>query len=191
MSWTIWLIVEDENDGDIVRIILDKKRINVGRPRILKPSGAHGGISRLDNQLELLITTIRKDKRFRPKQDCIAVLHDWDENREQSNRRHYENIERICRKHRVKLVIARDEIEAWILADSGICEWLDLQPRNWDEHSKPSDELNRQLRKKYRMKYQASDRAKVLLHLSGDADKQSPSMKQALGHLDNAPCVSK
>jgi hypothetical protein len=98
----------------------------------------------------------------------------------QSNREHYDSIERVCKKHKVKLIVARDEIESWIRADSGICDWLGLQPRNWDEHSKPSDELNRQLQKKYRMKYQASDRAKVLEHLNGEADKHSPSMKQAL-----------
>jgi len=191
MSGTIWLIVEDKTDGDIVRVILEKRGIKVKSPKVLKPDGARGGISRLAKQLEKLIKTIRDNPQFNSKRDCIAVLHDWDENTQQSNRKHYKDIERICTKFKVKLIIARDEIESWILADSGVCEWLDLPLDNRDTVRKPSDELSRLMQKKYRMKYQGADRAKVLEELVGDADRHSPSMREALQHLDNAPCVKK
>jgi hypothetical protein len=186
LSGKIWLIVEDKTDEYVVREILKKRGVIV-KLKVSHPP--HGGISRLAAVVENLIKTARKDRQFSSKRDCIAVLHDWDEYRQQSNRKHYKDIERICTKYKVKLIIARDEIESWILADSSICQWLGLQPRNWDAVRKPKAELNRLLQKKYRMKYQASDRAEVLKKLAGDADKHSPSMREALQHLDNAPCV--
>ena len=76
-----------------------------------------------------------------------------------------------------------------MLSDTGLCEWLEIQLRNWDEQRKPSDELRRMLQDKKKMKYQGADRAKVIAKLNGDGDKFSPSMREALEHLKDAPCI--
>lgn len=185
MSGTIWLIVEDENDGSVVQIILKKRGIPVA-VKILKPSGGTGGISRLAKQLRLLIETAKKQKKAT---DCIAVLHDYDIHSQQQNRQPYQQIEQICKAEMVKHVVAHDELESWMLSDSGLCEWLEIQTRNWDEQRKPSDELRRMLQDKKKMKYQGADREKVFAKLNGDGDKFSPSMRDALEHLKNATCV--
>jgi hypothetical protein len=187
MSGTIWLIVEDSNDRKVVEALLSARGIDVGI-KLLNPSRDRGGISRLAADLENLIETARTRKQH---EDCIAVLHDADENT-QPNRMSYDRIEEICRRYGqdVVEVIARDEIEAWLLADSGLCSWLDIKPKNWDEQHRPSRELERLLkRKSQRMKYQGRYRDQVLEHLAGDGDKHSPSLRVALTHLDGAPCV--
>ncbi len=123
--------------------------------------------------------------------DCVAVLHDADEQTE-PERQLYEKIRLVCErfKKHVVHVIAKDEIEAWLLADEGLCQWLSIRARNCDGQKRPSDELKRLVQqKKQPMKYQGPDRAKVLAHVDGSGDKYSPSMREALEHLKNAPCV--
>lgn len=184
MSGAIILIVEDENDGEIVKALLKAQGLNVP-VKIRPPFGKHGSISRLAEQIEELIATAVADKG---PSDCIAVLHDADE-KTQRDRKAYDRIRATCEQQvAVKLVIARDEVEAWLLADSGLCAWLKLQPANHDEQAKPSEQLNRYLDRK-RLKFQGPHRAKVLEHLNGDGYEKSPSMKEARRHLQDAPCV--
>ncbi len=184
MSGVIWLIVEDETDGETVKVILRKRGYPV-RVKVLPPTGGAGGISRLLKQLGQLIEVAKQRKQ---QMDCIAVLHDWDSQRQQ-DRAVYEQILQICAAQGVKHVFARDEIESWMLADSGLCAWLDLTPKNWDEQPKPKDTLNSLLQAKKKMKYQGAHRAKVIAQLQGDGDRYSPSLRNALAHLDNAPCT--
>lgn len=185
MSGKIWLVVEDEDDGRIVRQILAKKRISV-QIEIRSPIGGSGGISRLAMQLE---KTIEELKTLLKTNDCICVLHDFDIRRQQQDRKSYDDIKRICQKEKVKLVIAHDEIEAWLLADSGLCQWLGEPVKNWDEETKPRYKLNSILKAKKGLKYQGRGRDEVLKHLAGNGEVYSPSMKKALEHLENAPCV--
>lgn len=184
MSGTIWLIVEDENDGDVVKMLLKKRSVQV-RVEVRPPTGGTGSISRLAKQLTRLIADVKS--QMGPN-DCIAVLHDYDIHKA-INRESYEQIKQICAAEKVKEIIARDELEAWILADSGTCKWLRMKPKKWDELPKPSDTLDQLMRRRYQMKYQGSGRAKVIAQLNGDGDKFSQSMQDALKHLDNAPCI--
>ena len=181
---TIHLMVEDENDGIAVRKILKKKGFKVNI-KIYKPAGGSGGISRLAKQLERLIASAKAERK---QNDCIAVMHDQDDQNQQNYRDDYHLIKKICAKERVKLVIARDELEAWFLADTSLCQWLEITPRNWDEQKKPSDELRSLLAKK-KMKYQGRSREEVFNHLDGSGDKFSNSMQEALTHLKDAPCI--
>jgi hypothetical protein len=182
---TIWLIVEDKNDALVVKEILRKRGLFHKVEPIL-PSGGGKGISRLAKQLDKLITDTKRKKKA---QDCIAVLHDADE-QTQTDRTLYNQIKTICHNHRqdVALIIAFDEIESWLLADSGLCRWLDISPKNWDNSSKPSATLESLLTKQKRMKFQGPNRAKVLSHLEGTGDQVSPSMKVAVAFLNKAPC---
>lgn len=187
MGGTIWLIVEDDTDAEVVKAILHAKGVTVNVNH-RTPSSKTPGISQLAKEIDKLIRSVISIKHSN---DCIAVLHDADEQVE-PERQLYEKI-RIaceqCKKHVVH-VIAKDEIEAWLLADEGLCRWLDIKAKNCDEQRKPSGELKRLVQQKRRpLKYQGPDRAKVLEHLDGSGDKYSPSMREALEHLQDAPCV--
>ena len=73
MLCTIWLIVEDETDGEVAQALL-KDRDVIVKP--LAPTGGTGGLSRLRIQLHRLIQTAKQ--RRSTQEDCIAVLHDQD-----------------------------------------------------------------------------------------------------------------
>lgn len=113
MSRTMWLIVESDKDGLIFQAILKKIQPDV-RVKYRRPSGARGGISRLANQLHELIEEAINQQ---PMPDCIVVLYDSDEHT-QPDRRDYEHIEETCKRYAdaVIRIVARDEIEAWLMA---------------------------------------------------------------------------
>ena len=187
MSGKIWLITEDENDSIVIQKLLDAHKIHV-EVDWQKTTG--GGISRLVAEVEKLIQTAKKRK---DRKDCIAVLHDWDEHK-QPDRRIYDQIKTICYQYRrdAVLVIARQSIEAWLLADSGICDWLGIRPKNWDESRDPKSELNRHLKKiDKKLKFPGRYTESILSHAHGDGYIHSPSMRAALKHLDDAPCIEK
>ncbi len=191
MSPTIWLIVEDETDGHMVQALLDGA---LGQNKIrvawLNPTGNTGGVSRLAHQLERLI---QDAQRKRNPGDCIAVLHDADEliGHTPEERKPYRRIKVICDKYKndVALIIARDEIESWLLADEGLCKRLKLTPRNWDTKPKPTEALRKAVRDEMGIEY-SRKREKVLIHVDGTGHKRSPSMRRAMKHLENAPCTS-
>jgi hypothetical protein len=184
MSGTIWLITEDETDAEVVERILEKRGLKVRVKRL--GTRNVGGISRLAGQLARLIATAKAQKQAN---DCIAVLHDEDRHI-QPDRTPYETIATLCKAEHVAFIIARDELEAWLLADSGVCAWLESNPANWDGKPKPKEELERRMKKKDKhLRYQGKGRQQIMNALNGDGDQHSPSMKTALAHLDNAPCM--
>lgn len=186
MSGTIHLIVEDKTDAEVIRAILKAKSISV-RINPLIPTGGTGGISRLAAQLEALIRTALEKRQA---DDCIAVLHDADE-QSQSDRTLYDRIRTVCSSYRqeVALIVAKDEIEAWLLADESLCRWLGERPGNFDNQHKPSARLNQAVKNKTGKDYAARTRVQVLNELDGSGDKHSPSMSRAMTHLNNAPCI--
>ena len=185
MSGTIWLITEDEYDFKVVQQIVLRKKIIVGlkwRPM----TGGSGGISRLADQLERIIKSLVHEKG---KQDCIAVLHDADTYR-QPNRETYNEIRRICKQYKIAHITADDEMESWLLSDAGLCNWLAIKHEICDALKAPSKELERLLKKKNQhLKYQGRYRDEILKHLDGNI--LSPSLKEALKYLENAPCMRK
>jgi hypothetical protein len=186
VSRTIYLIVEDETDAEVVRAILAKKNSSL-RISHLKPAGNSGGLSRLAEDLEKLIkTAIQKRK----KGDCIAVLHDADLQTQQ-NRKAYDEIKKICQKYQqyVRLILAVDEIESWLLADEGLCAYLGEKPRNCDMETRPSDRLKTSVHRKTQKHYQGKTRSQVLSNVDGTGDKHSPSMQKAIAALIEADCL--
>jgi hypothetical protein len=181
MSGTIWLITEDENDYKIVRAVIQKLNLSVNI-KWLSPSGKTPGLSRLAAELNQLIAEAQKRKTGN---DCIVVLHDRDIHK-QPIRKNYDHIQQVCQKHQVKLIIAKDEIEAWLLSDSGICKWLKEPVKTWNGDSRPSDYLASALHKQYRLKY-PRHLDKVLLHLAADGINES--FQDGLAQLLKAPCV--
>jgi len=177
---TIHLICEDETDADIVKAILAKKSLGV-RVRHVPLKGGSGGIERLANQLEDLIIRLRE---ICQKGDCIAVLHDADEH-VQRDRSNDEKIKVLCKEYRsdVRLAIAHNKIEAWLLADEGLCKWLKIRAKNRDGESDPKGTLESLLRKR-KMKWQGRDRRTVLDQLDGSGDNHSLSMRDAVSHIN-------
>jgi len=185
LSGTIYLIVEDQNDAKIVQTLINARGLSV-RVRSLTPTGNMGGITRLVKDLDKLIQQAKSQKAAN---DCIAVLHDWDIHK-QPDRTHYDRITETCSRYDdVVQVIARDEIEAWLLADAGVCNWLGLKPQNRDNARKPKVELNHLLKKAGKKSFEGRGIAEVLKHVNGTGVDHSPSMENALTHLENAPCV--
>ena len=187
MTGTIHLIVEDQTDADVVNAILYAKKFDV-RAKALKPPGGSGGISRLADNIEALIKTAIKKRQ---KGDCVAVLHDADETSERYRANH-DRIRVVCEKYPndVKLIIARDEIESWLIADEGLCRWLEEKPHeSSDKLQKPSKLLKRAIKRKTGKDYTGRVREQVHQQLDGSGDKYSESMRDALTHLHNAPCM--
>jgi hypothetical protein len=58
---------------------------------------------------------------------CVAVVVDRDR-RDPAKDEPHRTIARACRRGRVELITAREAIEAWFLADPGICAWLGVAP---------------------------------------------------------------
>jgi hypothetical protein len=183
---TLWLIHEGQNDVEVAKAILKHHAPHIKVVPIL-PTGNNPNLARLSRQIKILIEgAIQK----RQKGDCIVVLHDADKLTRPHNRQDYEHIQQVCISHRrdVYLVIAHDEIEAWLLADEGFCRWLGTKPRNWDEQAKPSVTLINLLDKAGKSRYALENLPKLLIYVDGTGAKYSPSLKEALDHLKTAPC---
>lgn len=182
MSGRIWLITEDENDYKIVRCIVEDKLKLPIKVKWRSPSGKTPGLSRLAAELK---TLIKEARSLRSGNDCIVVLHDEDLHR-QPKRDTYNNIRLICQSEGVSLIVAKDELEAWLLSDSGVCKWLNETVKTWNGDRWPSDRVRSALHAQYRLRY-PRDLDKLLIHLAGDGINQS--FQDALKELYNAPCV--
>lgn len=73
---------------------------------------------------------------------AVAIVEDEFAN-SINNRTDCDRIRQVCEKYKsdVRLVLARDEIESWLLADMGFWGWLNenkTQPRNCDNMERPS-----------------------------------------------------
>ncbi|HUN08633.1 MAG TPA: hypothetical protein PLQ56_18645 [Aggregatilineales bacterium] len=182
MIGTIWLITEDESDYQVVVHTLKVKGFTI-QVKWLKLEGKSGGISRLAAQIELQIGLALERKG---PTDCVLVLHDQDET--EPDRTHYDSITTACKDQPVYHLVAKDEIEAWLLADKGLADWLNIKHQNWDSQAKPSKELERLIRKQYpRMHYRGADRAKVLAQITGE--NRSAVLEKAIAYLRTAPCA--
>lgn len=180
----IWLISEDET-GHLVFDAICREHNLAAR---VEPIGTMKGINLLAQQLEELLKIAIGRRR---EGDCIIVLHDTDDS-VQTNRTAYQTIRRICEKNRYKEIVTRleavQEIEAWLLADTGICKWLERTPRSYDATPKPSEKFEAILNDKHKMKWTSATKPKVLAHMKTIGNK-SPSMQNALQVFSLLPCA--
>lgn len=186
MSGTIYLIIEAEKDFEIVKAILRLKGIDVELDyRFIpetKSSSPSYVLSELDKQIRSLLVQFQAH-------DCIMVLHDANEHTDLHTPSLKAQIKQLCDHHRVKQIIARNEIESWILSDSGITNWLQIPvERNWDQQKKSKQALQYTLRRKG-LFWRGRDREKVFAQMVGDGDQRSASMREAVRELLEAPCV--
>jgi hypothetical protein len=126
---TLHVIAESEKDVLILRTIIAKRYPSVTLRRVGQL--AVGGIGRMAKDLK---TNIEQALKTCKAGDCIAVIHDLDKLSRPDGRSDYEKVARICAEYaeHVILIQAHDEIESWLLADSGICKWLGQNPQNYD-----------------------------------------------------------
>ena len=182
MRRRIYLITESQNDIKVAKAFLETRTSTfqiVPRTKSDNP----GGISRLAIELK---TTLESAMREAKRGDCIIVLHD-DDLHTQPDRQHYDKIRQICQQHKGAIhLVAKDEIEAWLLADSGVCAWLGVKPQNRDGDRRPSDDLNTLVKKKTGKDHTGTTRDEVLKHVSGEC--LSPSFQAAIAHLDTPAC---
>lgn len=188
----LWLICEDKSGAEVIIHILKRRYPDLSIQYRL-PAGDYPNISQLARQLSRLIEGVLADQKYKSG-DCIAVLHDLDIHR-QPNRADHETIKSVYEAQLtagVKILhfIAADEIESWLLSDSGVCRWLKKRPRNHDEKAAPKDILNGWLDDEHKKRYSSvRGREEVLKHVSGDGDTHSPSMRQAMQQLIAGKCI--
>lgn len=185
MSGTIWLIVEGQNDTEIVKAIIRHHYPHV-RVKALFPLERNRNLSKLAVQIERLIKQALDN---RESGDCIAVIHDADLQSNPHNRADYERIQQVCERYKkdVRLVIAKDEIEAWLLADAGLFTWLKIPVRNCDEMRQPSLALAGHLDKAGKPTYRLENLSKIFRYLNGVTS--CPTLRRELEYLAGTPCV--
>lgn len=116
--WRVVLVVEDDSDGRAIAELA--RRSGLGVLFEWLPAGGIGNIKR---NAEKLIGLARD--RFQPGRGCVAVLVDRDR-RNPAREEPHRTIAAACRRGRAEFAAAREAIEAWFLADPGICAWLGL-----------------------------------------------------------------
>jgi hypothetical protein len=182
----IYLLAEDVTGFHVMQAIIREKRINA----TIKLRGQAQGLSILANEVEELIQLTLVEKN---PEDCIVILHDTDDS-VQTYREHYEKIERICDnkyKGRVTRLAATQEIEAWLLADEGLCTWLGIKAQPSDHLKRPSDHLKTHVKKRAgNWKWDKRHQPKILLNIDATGDKSggSLSMQSAMKKLATLPC---
>jgi len=186
MSASIWLIAEDSTDVAIFKQILKSRGITTV-VREVAPSGGSGGISRLAQQLLKLIRTIRVEKHYY-RSDCIVVLHDKDADTPGRNTAEYDTIDAICRNEDILHLVADDKIEAWLLADKGICDFFGIHPASWDGKTEAKDRIEALLHAR-KISYHGRPRQQLIERLTGTGDQFSRSLKSALKQLADANCI--
>lgn len=183
---TIHLIAEDQTGYFVFDTIIRKKGIKAVVELVAKPKN----LSDLGSKIEALIRLAIDRKKGK---DCIIVLHDTDDSVE-TNRKHYERIAQACEKYQddVTRLPAVQEIEAWLLADSGLCKWLRIKPRPSDHVSRPSDRLRTLINDKTgKQMWNEQYQPKILENMdaTGDQPGRSQSMQAAMNVLLKLPCT--
>jgi len=179
------VIAESKDDPKILEALFKTKQI---KSKIINRTKGPGGVSRLADNLERLIQTILQEPG-RSQDDCIVVLHDVDIHSE-PRREQYNKIKQICGKY-TNIVIrieAVDTIEAWLLSNEGICQWLGITTDNRDGLTDPKGFLKTKIRDKHKsIKYQAFGKQKVVAQIK--VIIHSTSFKEAIKQLRDAGCL--
>lgn len=188
-SRILYLLPESKKDAIIVQTILTKKGYSV---QIKHRGDERGSISTLARDIERLVKSVLLERaKSDQKNACIVVLHDADFLTRPTGRVDYDKIQAICHQYNVVHLIAHDEIESWLLADAGLCAWLNTRPQNQDNIVQPSKRLETLLNKANKPRWSVDNAEKIVAHMdaSGDQPKRSPSMQKALQDLRDGNCL--
>lgn len=117
-TWKVVLIVEDDPDGRALAELALRSGLRARFDWL--PAGGVGNIKR---NAEKLISLARD--RVERGRGCVAVVVDRDRKNLVKDEPH-RSISRACRRAKAECIVAQEALEAWFLADSGICRWLEV-----------------------------------------------------------------
>lgn len=180
--WRVVLIVEDDSDGRALSFLI--RTLNARATVDWLPANGIGNIDRNGRRL----IGLAKDRATR--HGCVAVIIDGDRKNVGRDEPH-RSIARQCRAGGIPLLIARESLEAWMLADAGICQWLEVTPRR-STHTlpNPKDAVSRAFFRKTGRQYRRRRaRMEVAQRATGLNRSANPSMDQAIKHLENCRIV--
>ena len=180
--WRVVLIVEDDSDGRAISLLV--KTLNARAVVDWLPANGIGNIQRNGRRL----IALAKDRAGQ--HGCVAVIIDGDRKNVGRDEPH-RSIARECRVRRVPLLVARESIEAWMLSDVGICQWLEIAARpSTHTLTSPKGIVSRAfLRKTGRQYRRRRARVEVAQRATGLNRAANPSMDQAIGHLDGCRVI--
>lgn len=179
--WKVVLIVEDDSDGQACLLLKER----MGLKFDLEWLPAHG-IGNIKRKGEKLIGLARD--RIQNGHGCVAVLLDRD-GKDITRSEPHRTIRRLCRHAGVPLILAVEALEAWFLADAGCAGWLGIAPLpNADTETNPKGRIKDAYYRKTGRSYTRRARRILAEKADGSAPHGSPSLRQALSHLQNSPC---
>jgi hypothetical protein len=114
------VIVEDDSDGRAIAELAARAGLEADFDWL--PAGGVGNIKRNARRL----IGLARD-RVVGRRGCIAVVVDRD-SRDPAKDEPHRTVLRACRRGGAEFIAAREAIEAWFLADPGVCAWLGLVP---------------------------------------------------------------
>lgn len=193
----IWLIAEGETDVLIFRRLLELKGYEVEfEARPVRGVGGLANFVKVESkkkgaQFTILEKMLDSILVVATPTDCMVILYDADEHTRQNDNARRRIIE-ICRHYcdtrstKVIRLVARNAIEAWLLADDGLCTHFNQRPQNRDHEERPKRILEQWLGK---LPYDSLTlRDKLLETMTGSGDAYSPSMKVAFQCLAVCDC---
>jgi hypothetical protein len=177
-EWRVIMIVEDDSDGRAIRQLA----VASGLPANLDwlPTNGIGNIKRNGDRL------IGLAKERAGGHGCVAVLVDEDGSNIERDEPH-RTILRICKKAKVPFVAVRQSLEAWMLADPGICEWLGVSVRaRTDTIANPKAIVARAFYLRTGRAYRRRRaRVEVTAHARGANRAANGSLNGALRHIES------
>lgn len=181
--WTVVVIVESDNDGRAIRRLAETAGLPV-RISIL-PAGSIGELKRRGEKLIALA-----QDRILNGRGCVAVVADGD-NKDVIRDEPHRSIATTCSRMGVPFVVARQAIEAWLLGDPGIRNWLGLPNLTSPETlSNPKKRLLTAYRKKTG-RAMGAERVfdDVIPHSVGIEGGKCQSWRSAVAHLSQCGLV--
>lgn len=176
-QWRVVLIVEDDSDGRALSLLI--KTLNVRAVIDWLPANGIGNIQRNGRRL----VALARDRAGR--RGCVAVIIDGDRKTIATDEPH-RSIARECRVGKVALVVARESLEAWMLADAGICAWLEVPPRTTTHTlANPKEIISRAFFRKTGRPYRRRRaRVEVAQRATGPNRAANTSIDHAIRHLE-------
>ena len=174
--WKIVLIVEDDSDGRALRHLAQATGVRATIDWL--PANGIGNIQRK------AVALIRLARDRIERRGCVAVVVDGDGRDPETDEPH-RSIQRACTAERVPLILSREALEAWFLADAGICAWLGMPARGStdglpDPKRAVADAYYARTRRAYQ---QRRARLDVAQHATGPDPSRNRSLVDAFAHL--------
>lgn len=175
--WKVVLIVEDDSDGRAIAELVGKSVEQVHVDWL--PAGGIGNIKR--NAAKLI--SLARD-RVEGRRGCVGVLVDRDRKNPVRDEPH-RTIARACRQARAEFVAAREALEAWLLADPGVCQWLGIAtPTTTETMRDPKQRVAQAFSRKTGRPYRKRRaRLEVARHSTGIDVAKNSSAQRALAAI--------